>query len=112
MVTHSAPVPSVEVTELPDDAYLLDVREPFEWAAGHAPDARHIPMSQLPVRAGEVPQSRLVHVVCKVGQRSAQVVAVLNANGWEAVNVEGGMVAWALAGRPMVSDSGAPPTVA
>ena len=41
-------VPAVEVADLPADAALLDVRESDEWAAGHAPGARHLPMSELP----------------------------------------------------------------
>ena len=46
-------------------------------------------------------------MVCKVGGRSAQVVQYLNQAGWTAVNLDGGMHAWAAAGRPMVSDTGA-----
>jgi rhodanese-related sulfurtransferase len=50
-------------------------------------------------------------VVCKVGGRSAQAVAWLQRQGVEAVNVAGGMVEWASAGRPMVSETGEPPQV-
>lgn len=105
-------VPSVDVRSLPQDAVLLDVREPFEWAAGHAPDAVHIPMGELPGRVEDVPRDRNVVVVCKVGGRSAQVAAWLNRGGWDAVNLDGGMEAWAAAGRLMVSETGQPPTVA
>jgi rhodanese-related sulfurtransferase len=51
-------------------------------------------------------------VVCASGARSAQVTAYLNQNGWTARNLEGGMHAWHAAGRPMVSEEGAPPRVA
>jgi len=100
-------VPEVAVGEVSDDAYLLDVREDDEWAAGHAPDAVHMPMYEIPVRRDEVPQDRDVVVVCRVGARSAQVVAYLRANGWDRVtNLAGGMWAWESAGRPIVGEDG------
>ena len=110
---HRGPaIPTVGVDQLPDGAYLLDVREDDEWAAGHAPDAVHLPMSELTARVAEVPADREVYVICKVGGRSAQVVGYLNGQGRETVNVDGGMLAWAAAGRPMVSPGGADPFVA
>ena len=48
-------VPTVPVTEVADDTYLLDVREDDEWTAGHAPGAHHLPMMELPARLAEVP---------------------------------------------------------
>ncbi len=96
-------VPTVDVLGVPTEAYLLDVREADEWAAGHAEWAVHLPMSQLAGRLDEVPPDRQVHVVCHVGGRSAQVVAWLVAQGYDAVNVAGGMDAWAAAGRPIVT---------
>jgi rhodanese-related sulfurtransferase len=104
-------VPSVSAAAVPDDAWLLDVREPYEWQAGHVEGAVHVPMGELLERLGEVPNDREVVVVCKVGGRSAQVVQYLNQAGWSAVNLDGGMYAWAAAGRPMVSDTGAAPAV-
>ncbi|WP_174264348.1 rhodanese-like domain-containing protein [Phytoactinopolyspora halotolerans] len=101
-------VPEVDVSAVPDDAALLDVREHPEWEAGHAPHAVHVPMSELPSRLGELPESGRVYVVCKVGGRSWQVAAWLNEMGRDAVNVAGGMASWAAAGRPMVSDAGDP----
>ncbi|WP_017595411.1 rhodanese-like domain-containing protein [Nocardiopsis potens] len=105
-------VPVVEVSTVPDDGYLLDVREQDEWAAGRAPQAVHIPLSELAQRAGEIPRDRQVYVVCRVGGRSAQAVQALNEAGWRAANVAGGMQAWALTGRPMTADGGAEPRVA
>ncbi|MFC5381136.1 rhodanese-like domain-containing protein [Aquipuribacter nitratireducens] len=103
-------VPTVTVTDLPDDAVLVDVREDDEWRAGHAPGARHIPLSQVPQRLDELPEGE-VHVVCRSGNRSARATAWLNLNGFEAVNVAGGMGAWRDAGKPMVSEGGGEPTV-
>ncbi len=90
---------------------LLDVREDDEWTAAHAPQAVHVPMGDVPQRIGEIPSGGTVHVICRSGGRSARVTAYLNQSGRQAVNVDGGMQAWAAAGRPMVADSGAPPQV-
>jgi rhodanese-related sulfurtransferase len=101
-------VPSVAVAEvadeLPEGVLLLDVREADEWAAGHAPNALHIPMSELSGRLGELPQDDNLFVICRSGGRSARVTAYLNANGWDAVNVAGGMRNWADTGRPLACD--------
>jgi rhodanese-related sulfurtransferase len=108
-------VPSVEVSavpaELPEGKVLLDVREADEWTAGHAPGALHIPMSELAGRLGELPADAELYVVCRAGGRSARVVQYLNANGWEATNVDGGMQVWAAQGRPLVGETGAEPEV-
>jgi rhodanese-related sulfurtransferase len=105
-------VPAADAAAVPDGAYLLDVREPDEWQAGHVPDAVHIPMGQLQERAGEIPQAAEVYVICRSGARSAQVTVALNNAGWQAKNVDGGMQRWAEANRPMVSETGADPFVA
>ena len=97
---------------MPDGAWLLDVREDDEWAAGHAPGARHIALGELSARAAEVPQDQAVYVICRSGVRSARAAQALAAAGWEAINVAGGMQDWAAAGRPMTTDSGAEPFVA
>ncbi|WP_329788349.1 rhodanese-like domain-containing protein [Lentzea sp. DG1S-22] len=98
-------VPSVEIADvpaqLPEGAVLLDVREQDEWDAGHAPGALHIPMSEIAGRLGDVPNDVQLYVVCRAGGRSARVTQYLNQNGWEAVNVEGGMQHWEAAGRPL-----------
>jgi rhodanese-related sulfurtransferase len=100
-------VPTVSATEVGGDAYLLDVREPMEWAAGHPPGAHHVPMMEIPARMSEVPGDRDVVVVCRVGARSAQVVAYLVHNGWDNVrNLDGGLYAWAAAGKPLVDEGG------
>jgi len=105
-------VPAIAPSGLPDDALLLDVREPEEWVAGHAPDAWHIPLADLPSRVDEIPRERRVVAVCRSGGRSARATAWLAEQGYDAVNLDGGMTAWSAAGRPMVSETGAPPTVA
>ncbi len=105
-------IPTVTVAQLDGTEFLLDVREADEWQAGHAESATFVPMSTLITRLDEVPKDRDVVVACRVGGRSAQVAAYLNQNGWTARNLEGGMEAWAKAGRPLTSESGAPPRIA
>ena len=106
-------IPTVSVSDVAAGAFILDVREDDEWAAGHVPDAVHMPMMQIPTRLEEIPADRDVVVVCRVGGRSAQVVAFLQQNGRErTINLDGGMSGWAAAGRPMVSEDGGAPRVA
>jgi rhodanese-related sulfurtransferase len=105
-------VPAVDAQDVPQDAYLLDVREQEEWDAGHAPHAVHIPMGRLSDRAAEVPRDQEIYVICRSGVRSAQVTVALNQAGWLARNVDGGMKRWVEVGRPMETDSGLPPYVA
>jgi len=104
-------VPELPAAGLPKGAYLLDVREDEEWVAGHAPDAVHIPLGELGGRAGEVPRDQEVYVICRAGSRSAYAAQALGAAGWKVVNVADGMLGWESAGRPMISESGAPPFV-
>ncbi|MEV7236171.1 rhodanese-like domain-containing protein [Streptomyces sp. NPDC051020] len=107
-----APLPSVDVAAVPSDGLVLDVRENDEWAAGHVDGALHIPMSDFVGRFGEVTEAaedgRRVHVMCRVGGRSARVTQYLVQQGIDAVNVDGGMLAWDGAGRPMVTDNDNP----
>ena len=98
--------------DVQDGAYLLDVREPDEWTAGHAPGAHHVPMMVVPARMAEVPTDVEVVVVCRAGGRSGQVVSYLMGNGWDNVrNLDGGMQSWAASGREMVSEDGQPARV-
>ncbi|MFE2143565.1 rhodanese-like domain-containing protein [Streptomyces sp. NPDC059456] len=106
------PLPSVDAAAVPSEGFVLDVREDDEWAAGHVEGALHIPMSDFVARFGELTEAvedgRRVHVMCRVGGRSAQVTQYLVRQGLDAVNIDGGMQAWDGAGRPMVTDNGNP----
>ncbi|MFB6839010.1 rhodanese-like domain-containing protein [Streptomyces sp. NPDC056361] len=105
-----SPLPSVDAASVPVDALVLDVREDDEWEAGHVEGALHVPMSDFVARFGEVTEAVAergrAYVMCRVGGRSAQVTQYLVQQGIDAVNVDGGMLDWAGAGRPMVSDDG------
>ena len=98
-------------TEFGADAVLLDVREDDEWNRGHAADAQHIPMGQVPARLDEIDRSATLYVICKAGGRSAKVAEFLARDGFEPINVDGGMLAWAAAGRPVVTDDGGPGSI-
>ncbi|UXY31998.1 rhodanese-like domain-containing protein [Streptomyces sp. HUAS TT20] len=96
------------------DAVLLDVREPYEWQAGHAPRAVHLPLSALAAGAG-LPahaQARPLVVICRSGNRSRQAAELLVARGSQAVDVIGGMRDWADAGLPVLDERGRNGTVA
>ncbi len=97
-------------------AVLLDVREDEEWAAGHIDDAVHVPMNSVPRALAAQPDlvdaATPVVVICKMGGRSAQVTRWLRDQGYDAYNLEGGMLAWAGAHRPMTSGDGSTPYVA
>lgn len=99
-------------SQVSPDTYLLDVREPDEWAAGHAPGAHHLPMMEVPARMAEVPTDVEVVVVCRAGGRSGQVVSYLMGNGWDNVrNLDGGMQSWESSGRELTTESGQPARV-
>ncbi|MET8066864.1 rhodanese-like domain-containing protein [Micromonospora sp. NPDC005686] len=93
-------------------ALLLDVREPAEWQAGHAPGARHIPLGQLADRLSEVPANRPVVTVCRSGARSRRAAKLLVAAGHEVHDLTGGMRAWASAGLAVQAKGGRPGRVA
>jgi DMSO/TMAO reductase YedYZ molybdopterin-dependent catalytic subunit/rhodanese-related sulfurtransferase len=84
-------------------ALMLDVREPSEWQAGHVAQAWLLPMGQVARQRSDLPSDRQIVVVCRSGGRSAAVAEALRAWGFDAVNLSGGMTAWAVAGLPVVT---------
>jgi rhodanese-related sulfurtransferase len=94
-------------------AVLLDVREPHEWQAGHAPQAVHVALSAL-VAGTPLPSAvrdRPLVVICRSGNRSRRAAELLAARGAQAVDVIGGMQAWANAYLPVVDHRGRGGTV-
>lgn len=92
---------------LADGALLVDVREDEEWEAGHAPEAVHLAMGLVAERIAELPTDRTVICVCRVGGRSGAVATSLEGAGYDVRNLDGGMLAWELAGLPVVTPDGA-----
>jgi rhodanese-related sulfurtransferase len=103
--------PEEAATLLAEGAFLLDVREPDEWEAGHATAAIHIPLGDLEQRHNEVPQDRTIVCVCRGGGRSARAAVALAGIGYETINLAGGMRAWNEAGLAVVGSDGSPGTV-
>jgi len=114
-VSSEPSITQITVGELPAEfgptAVLLDVREDDEWDRGHAADAQHIPMGQVPARLAEIDRSATLYVICKAGGRSAKVAEFLARDGLEPINVDGGMLAWAAAGRPVIAGDGGPGSI-
>lgn len=101
-------VSAADVPETGDGVVLLDVREVDEWNLGHAPDALHIPIGDVPARIEDIDIDAEVYVVCRQGGRSVGVVDYLNNIGFDAFQVDGGMVAWQRLGRPLTSHGDTP----
>jgi rhodanese-related sulfurtransferase len=109
-------LPSIDVATaaaLAEDpnVVLLDVREDEEWRFGHAPSATHLAMSKLRGRVAEIDATKRIVCICRSGNRSSQVTAFLLQQGFDAVNMSGGMNAWASFGHPLVTFDGRPGTV-
>ena len=108
-------VGQTEMSDLPttfdQSVVLLDVRENDELQRGHAAGALHIPMGDVPARIGEIDPGAKLFVVCHLGGRSLRVARYLARNGYAPINVNGGMQAWADAGRPVITDDGGVGTI-
>lgn len=99
--------PEIGVDELDQalrerNAYVLDVREDWEFRQGHVAGAIHIPLNQLAQRAGNLPRDKRVLVICQSGNRSLAATDFLLGQGFEgAASIRGGTSAWARSGRPL-----------
>ena len=98
-------VGTTEATRLiNDDALVLDVREDKEWAEGHIPNAKHIPLGQLSKRISELDKykDKPIVVSCRSGHRSATACRTLKKDGFEQThNLMGGIIAWENANLPV-----------
>ncbi|MEA2550946.1 MAG: hypothetical protein QOE25_715 [Actinomycetota bacterium] len=92
---------------------LVDCREQYEWDAGRVEGAIHIPLNSLMAGAGEdLDKAVPIAVICRSGNRSELATMMLQARGYEAHNIEGGMEAWARDGLPISAPDGSPGRVA
>ena len=88
--------------------FVLDVRTPEEFAAGHIPGAVNIPHDQVAARLMDVPKDKDVVIYCRSGRRSAIAAEALAANGYTRLgHLEGDMQAWEAKGRPVERPAGA-----
>jgi rhodanese-related sulfurtransferase len=101
-------LPPTRVAELlrEGSVQLVDVREPHEREAGHVAGSRHVPLAELTAAAGTIDPSRPVVFVCRVGGRSAMAAWSFARAGYDAHNLDGGMVGWAADGLPLEPEDG------
>lgn len=108
MLTTTPEVPQVGIDQLAacdGNAFVLDVREPEEYLAGHVPGAVNIPQAELALRLDELPEGEL-YVICRSGARSLRATQFLHTRGMlYAKNVRGGTEAWRASGKPLVAAS-------
>jgi rhodanese-related sulfurtransferase len=99
-------LPPERVKELVDagEIQLVDVREDYEWEAGRIAGARHIPMERLTAEAATIDRAAPVVFSCRSGHRSGMAARAFGASGYDAYNLEGGLLAWADRGLPMEPD--------
>ena len=84
------------------DVVLIDVREQWEYDAGHIPNVKLIPLGTLPNRTNEIPKDKFVVMTCHSGNRSGQATKFLRDNGLDNVhNMQGGISEWQKAGFPV-----------
>jgi rhodanese-related sulfurtransferase len=88
------------------DIALVDVREPYEWEAGHIAGATHIEIERLASRADTVPSDRPVVFMCRLGVRSAMAMQAFRASGWDAYHLGGGIQRWFEEGMPLEPEGG------
>ena len=93
-VAEITPTEFVARRERGESLTLLDVREEWELGVASVPDVVHIPMGEVADRIGELDRGREVVVLCRSGRRSLQVANFLQQNGFQAVNLAGGILAW------------------
>ncbi|MEO8263576.1 MAG: rhodanese-like domain-containing protein [Pseudolysinimonas sp.] len=84
-----------------EGANLIDVREPDELSVVRTEVAQPLPMSTLQDHLGELPDGP-IYVLCHSGGRSARVTAFLEQQGYDAINVEGGITEWEAQGLPVL----------
>ncbi len=96
---------TLSATRLINDtgAVVLDVRAPAEFAGGHLPNARNIPLEELDKRLAELPSGKPLLICCASGSTSSRAMARLRKGGRQDVfNLAGGLQAWRQAGLPVV----------
>lgn len=89
-------------------AELFDVRMSDEYESAHVPGAKLVPLPLLPERLGDFPDDAPVYVICQSGVRSFRACEFLESQGYLAINVAGGTIAWAESGR--TTESGSTPS--
>jgi rhodanese-related sulfurtransferase len=106
-----SPVPSITASELQDklkdskQPFILDVREPEEFREGHIAGAKLVPLGTLQSNLGNLPKQREIVCVCASGSRSSSATRILASEGYQVLNMQGGMSAWMRARLPIKKGS-------
>jgi rhodanese-related sulfurtransferase len=103
-------VPELSPTDakplIDDGAQLVDVRTEAEYAAGHIPGARHVPLVDVQSEAAGLDREKPLVIYCRSGERSGMAADAFAASGWDAHSIEGGLLAWNEAGLPIEPEGG------
>lgn len=84
---------------IPEGAFVVDVREAWEFENGHAPKAHHIALNTVPEHLDRLPKDQQIWIICQSGGRSMTAANYLEAQGYNVVSVAGGTGAWIGAGK-------------
>ncbi len=107
-----SPVPSIDAAALQGKLsekpkpFVLDVREPSEYSAGHIAGSTLLPLHQLSSRMSELPKDRQIVCVCASGSRSSSAARRLTNEGYNVLNLSGGMSQWQHARLPVKKGAG------
>jgi rhodanese-related sulfurtransferase len=85
---------------------LIDVREPYEWDAGHVSGARHIELERVASEASTIAKDKPVVFYCAVGSRSGMAANAFRRAGYDAYSMDGGITAWDAQGLPLEPPDG------
>jgi rhodanese-related sulfurtransferase len=85
---------------------LIDVRQLHEHEAGRIGGSRHVELAELPAEADTIERDRPVVFYCRVGGRSAMATQAFRGAGFDAHNMEGGLLDWEAAGLPLEPEGG------
>ena len=85
---------------------LVDVREGYEWDAGHVAGARHVELQDVPAQAATIDREQPVVFYCRVGSRSTMAAGAFRRAGYDAYSMDGGLEAWAADGLPLEPGDG------
>jgi rhodanese-related sulfurtransferase len=97
---HLSPKRVAELAESAE-AELIDVRRDYEWDAGRIAGARHIEVNDLTAQADSIQRDRPIVFVCRSGNRSGMAADAFRQAGYDARNMEGGLLAWVESGLPL-----------
>lgn len=84
---------------IPQGAYVLDVREAWEFENGHVPQAHHVALNTIPEQLNNLPKGQQLWIICQSGGRSMTAANYLEAQGFDVVSVAGGTGSWIGAGK-------------